>query len=94
MRLDIGQVLAESPGGSPNRPCPISPDGRCMLDLIRSQTAIWHDPHGQHYSAREIRLLHEMALWLRAARPERLRAIEVLLEDLVRAVPEPDEASE
>jgi hypothetical protein len=35
-----------------------------------------------------------MALWLRAARPERLRAIEVLLEDLVRAVPEPDEASE
>lgn len=85
LRVDLDRILVERPEPARSKPCPISPDGRCMLDLIRGQTEVWRDPHGEFYSAREVRVLRKLAAWMRAAKPERLRAIEVLLEDLMLA---------
>ncbi|HXV76849.1 MAG TPA: helix-turn-helix transcriptional regulator [Candidatus Polarisedimenticolaceae bacterium] len=89
LRVDLGQVVGESDGGPTARRCPVSPDGRCLCELIRPQAEIWRDPHGEHYSARELQLIRSLALWLRAAKPERLRALEVLIEDLTRAALDP-----
>jgi hypothetical protein len=60
-----------------------------MLDLIRSRGR-----HGveETYTPREVRLLRRVAAWVRGARAERLRAMEVLIEDLATA--KPDRAQE
>jgi transcriptional regulator with XRE-family HTH domain len=88
LHVEPEQIVGETPYESGARPCPISPDGRCMLDLIRSQTEVWRHPHGSHFSAREIRLLRRVAVWIRHAKTERLRAMEILLEDLETAAEE------
>lgn len=45
----------------------------------------------EHYTAREIRLLRRFAAWIKSARPDRIRAIEILLEDLTQASQEEPE---
>lgn len=74
--------LSDSPAGEehPRGPCPVTARGRCLLDLIAAEA------DEEHYSPREIRLLRSFASWLKSCTPERLRAMEVLLEDLTRGV--------
>lgn len=69
---------AAKPGASQG-PCPVTAKGRCLLDLIRV------DPEGEHYSPREIRLLRNFAQWIKDAEPTRVRAMEILIEDLSAA---------
>ena len=76
--------LADAPasGESPRGPCPVTARGKCLLDLIAAEA------DAEHYSPREIRLIRSFASWLKSCTPERLRAMEVLLEDLSRAARE------
>lgn len=76
--------LADGPssGGSLRGPCPVTARGKCLLDLIAAEA----DP--EHYSPREVRLIRTFASWLKESSPERVRAIEVLLDDLTRAASE------
>ena len=68
--------------------CPVTPKGQCLLDLVRPTA----QADGDRYSSRELRLLRRFAAWIKAAPGDRLRAMEVLLEDLAYAVG--DEESE
>jgi transcriptional regulator with XRE-family HTH domain len=64
--------------------CPISQSGRCMLDLIHSEAQRAKPENGERYTVREIRMLQSLTEWMQIATPDRLRAFEVLLGDLLR----------
>ena len=70
------------PGGRRGA-CPVSARGECLLDLIRPDGEV-EPGASEAYSPREIRLLRRMARWLKASSGDRVRAMEILLEDLVR----------
>jgi hypothetical protein len=83
LRADLDEIvepasLAESRRGR----CPVSADGHCLLDLIRVDSDAARDD--EFYTPRQIKLLRRLAAWIQASRPDRLRAMEVLLEDLMR----------
>lgn len=69
-------------GSVPTGACPISVSGNCMLDLIRSDAEVGRIASGETYSPRELRLLKRLAVWMKSAKPDRLRAMEILLDDL------------
>jgi len=60
-------------------PCPVTAKGQCLLDLIRAAA------DEEHYTPREIRLLRRFGRWLKSAEPGRVRAMELILDDLTRA---------
>ena len=71
----VEEILGETP--TPARgPCPVTSRGHCLLDLIASTKS------EGHYTPREVRLIRSFASWVEGAEPTRLRAMEVLLEDL------------
>jgi hypothetical protein len=55
-----------------------------MLDLIRSPAQVTRMTSGEVYTPREIRLLQRLADWMQGAGPDRLRAMEVLLDEMLR----------
>lgn len=65
--------------------CPVSEDGRCLLDLIRADTELARERHADSYTVRQVALLRRFAGWLRDQPPDRQRAVEVLLDDLTRS---------
>jgi len=65
--------------------CPVSDSGHCLLDLIHPDTVGRREKHQEYYTVRQVKLLGEFARLLRAESPERLKAIEVLIEELSRA---------
>ncbi len=65
--------------------CPVTMHGHCLLDLIRSESEITAGGDAEEtYSPRQVRLIRRFAGWLQAAGSDRLRAMEILLDDLSR----------
>jgi transcriptional regulator with XRE-family HTH domain len=60
-------------------PCPVTARGHCLLDLIGPTS------DGGRFTPAQVRLLRRFAAWIQAAEPSRLRAMEVLIEDLAGA---------
>lgn len=82
-RAGFEEILAlDADGPDPRGACPISVSGNCMLDLIRSDAEVGRIASGETYSPRELRLLKRLAAWMKSAKPDRLRAMEILLDDL------------
>jgi len=89
LRGSIDEVVSPDPVELQSHgACPISQDGLCLLELIRPETGQVARQSAEHYTARDIRLLRRVAAWLRSAGPERVHAMELLIEDLSRALPE------
>jgi len=63
-------------------PCPVTPGGQCLVDLIRPAAA------PEHYTPREVRLIRRFAAWLKQAPPNRIRAMEILFTDLTQGAEE------
>ena len=63
--------------------CPVTAQGRCLLELIRTETQVARAEGREVYSLRELRLLQELAAFMRKGRPDRVRAIEMLIEELI-----------
>jgi transcriptional regulator with XRE-family HTH domain len=90
--LKVASALKVSPDeivGSPalshdHGACPISTSGRCMLDLIRSEAQATRIASGEIYTPREIRLLQRLAQWMQGVSSDRLRAMEILLDEMTR----------
>ena len=61
--------------------CPVSSSGRCLLDLIHSELST-SPTSNETYTPRQIQLLRRFAAWVQHAKPDRLRAMEILVEDL------------
>lgn len=88
LKADVVELLGQEPEQRDGA-CPVSTSGHCMLDLVRSETDALRAADGEYYTPREIRLLRRLAAWMKAVRPDRLRAMEILLEDLRKAEPKP-----
>lgn len=79
MGADLGEVLGRGEASATRGPCPVTHRGQCLLDLISPMKS------EGHFTAREVRLIRRFASWVEGASATRLRAMEVLLEDLVDA---------
>ena len=88
LHADISEVLSADPA-APRRPagCPVSATGECLGQLIRSEAEVARDRRRVFVSTREVQLLHDLLAWLKGASPEHARALEVLLEQMVRVSP-------
>jgi len=86
LKVSLDEVIGPTPSHdhSDGR-CPISTTGACMLDLIRSEVQVSRVASGEVYTPREVRLLQRLATWMKTVGPERLRAMEILLDDLMRS---------
>jgi len=77
---DVTELVGPSPrGGRYRGPCPVTTGGRCLVDLISIEPGA--DP--ERYSPREVRLIRRFARWLKHRPPNRARAMEILLDDLL-----------
>ena len=54
-----------------------------MLELVRREADVARAEGREVYSIRELNLLHDLAAWMRKASPERVRAIELLIGELL-----------
>jgi transcriptional regulator with XRE-family HTH domain len=88
LRADVAEILGQEQDEREGA-CPVSASGHCMLDLVRSEADASRGLGDEYYTPREIRLLRRVAAWMKAVKPDRLRAMEVLFEDLRRVAAEP-----
>jgi transcriptional regulator with XRE-family HTH domain len=63
--------------------CPVSARGECLLQLIRGSVEVARAEGREVYSPREVNILRSLARFMRTATPERVRAIEMLLQELL-----------
>ncbi|MFQ5653326.1 MAG: helix-turn-helix domain-containing protein [Planctomycetota bacterium] len=90
LRLPLDQVAGPGPLDKlKDGPCPISAGGHCLLDLIRCDAAADGSEQPEVYTPRQVRLLRRFATWLRRIQPDRLKAMEVLLEELLGGASRP-----
>jgi transcriptional regulator with XRE-family HTH domain len=85
------EILGPSHSGHRSRDgaCPVSSGGRCLLDLMRPEAYRARGGAVESFTPREIRLLRSVAAWLRGTKPDRVQALEVLMEDLNRGLSKP-----
>jgi transcriptional regulator with XRE-family HTH domain len=86
---DLTEVLDPRPETLRGK-CPLTEHGHCLLDLIRTEAEVAREPRLEFYTPREAKLLHDLALWCKHGPRDRVRALEVLLRELLREVPEPE----
>jgi len=67
--------------------CPVSSRGECMLQLIRATAEVGRAEGREAYSPREINILRSLATFMRTGAPERVRAVELLLQELLDKSP-------
>lgn len=67
--------------------CPVSACGDCMLQLIRNSAEVARAEGREVYSPREINILRSVAAFMRTGTPERVRAVELLLQELLDKSP-------
>jgi transcriptional regulator with XRE-family HTH domain len=90
MQADLTEILDPRPTVDARRGhCPLTEHGHCLLDLIRTEAEVAREPQLEFYTARELKLLHDIALWCKHGPRERVRALDVLLQELLRAVRDP-----
>lgn len=82
MRLDLEELVGPRRSHGQIGACPVTQRGHCLLDLIRPEDLAVPD---EHYTPREVKLLRNVATWMKRAPAGRVRALEVLLEDLMQA---------
>jgi transcriptional regulator with XRE-family HTH domain len=80
LQLSLDELLGPSPSDSSEKPCPISPNGRCFLDLIESRAGKKGAPGA--YSPRQLRLLRKLAGLVETGSPRLLNALESLSDEM------------
>jgi transcriptional regulator with XRE-family HTH domain len=63
--------------------CPVTAHGHCLLELLRTEVEVARSEGREVYSMREVRILQDVATFMRKATPARVRAIEMLLQELL-----------
>ena len=84
LHADLEDLRAPDHVRPPNRPaCPLTARGACLLELMRTDAEVVRAEGREVYSIREVRILQDLASFMRKATPERVRAIEMLLQELL-----------
>jgi len=79
LRASLNDLAGPSPAETRDRPCPISNDGQCLMDLVDLTLEETFEPGDRHYSPREIRLIRRFVRFMRTCSPSSMKAVEVLL---------------
>jgi transcriptional regulator with XRE-family HTH domain len=83
LRISLADLLGPSPPVEKNKPCPVSPGGRCFMDLVEQKTGSRRGL--EEFSPRQIRLLRRFARLVQQGSPSLLRALEVLAGEILEA---------
>jgi transcriptional regulator with XRE-family HTH domain len=85
LRADLPDLRAADDVRPRSRPaCPVTAHGGCLLELTRAGAEVARADGRETYTLREIQILRDLAAFMRSAAPERVRAIEMLLQELLR----------
>lgn len=81
---DLDELRAPDDVWPRSRPaCPVTAHGHCLLELHRTDAEVARSEGREVYSMREVRILRDAAIFMRTATPERVRAIEMLQQELL-----------
>lgn len=83
LRISLDEMLGPSPADTVEQPCPISPDGRCFMDLLESRAGSGKRPGS--YTPRQLRLLRKLAALVEQGNPRLLNGIEALADEIAGA---------
>jgi transcriptional regulator with XRE-family HTH domain len=79
---EIGGPMQQAQGDG--GPCPLTTAGRCMVDLIRSEPEVERGLAEEAFTPRQVRLLRRLIVWMHGAGSEKLRAMEIILEEMTK----------
>ena len=80
LKVTLDDLLGPTPPERRNQPCPVSPSGKCILDLIDTGTDGPTSPNGK-YTPRQIRLLRRFANLVQTSQPGVLKVFDVLVSE-------------
>jgi transcriptional regulator with XRE-family HTH domain len=85
LRADVEDLRAADRARPPSAAtCPITSQGRCLLETIRTESEVARAEGREVYTMREVQILRDLATYMRTASAERVRAVEMLLQELLR----------
>ncbi|MCZ6650629.1 MAG: helix-turn-helix transcriptional regulator [Acidobacteria bacterium] len=80
LQISLDELLGPSPASSADKPCPISPNGRCFIDLIESRARKTNKPGA--YTPKQLRILRKLATLVANGSPRLLNASESLSDEM------------
>jgi len=80
LQISLDELLGPSPAASADKPCPISPNGRCFMDLIESRAGRKKKPGS--YTPRQLRIMRKLANLVETSSPRLLNALESLSDEM------------
>lgn len=84
LHADLEELRSPNEGPAHHRPgCPVTASGCCLTRLVRGNAEVARAEGKEVYAQREVRLLNRLAAFMRRGTPERVRAIEMLIEELL-----------
>ena len=83
LRVPLDQILGPSPPEQKHRPCPVSANGSCLLDQVEAGVRTEGAAGRGRYTPRQLRLLKSFAVLIEQSEPATLRAVEVLVGELL-----------
>jgi transcriptional regulator with XRE-family HTH domain len=83
LRTDLQELLQPSPPDRKDTPCPVSPSGHCLLDLIHTGSGSRQGAYPETVSPQQLRLLRRLTELVQHGSPKLLTALEVLLGQLL-----------
>lgn len=84
LHADLDDLRAPDEVRPPDRPaCPITARGQCLLEVVRTEAEVSRSEGREVYTMRELGILKDLATFMRKGTAERVRAIEMLLQELI-----------
>jgi transcriptional regulator with XRE-family HTH domain len=85
LRISLDDLLGPSPADYAGRDCPVSPSGHCLMDLIDTHAGEMGAADPEKYTPRQLRLLGRFTSIVRDSDRNLLRAMEVLMDQILVA---------
>ena len=89
LRMPLDELLGPSPPDRTGQPCPVSPQGTCLLELNDAGSDADRGASQDGYSPQQLRLFRRLTSLIQRSSPKSLRALEVLLSELVQEAGQP-----
>ena len=84
LRVSLNDLLGPSPTTQKDQPCPVSANGRCLMDLFDAGPDSGRTGDGEIYSSQQLRLIRKFLALLRHGSPGLLTALEGLVGEILK----------